>query len=242
MPAMGRTRVTNSYDHAGRSAPLPPPSPRPRLARPRSRTARDADAGMRAGRSPMGGHVPMGRGAPGVRSVDRPLDPSPSRRVCRSPRLVRPRYIDGAVLAIGRARTARAGVGRGTPRMDAGRPRGTGFPRGERAATEETGMRRTRMARAWLGAVALGWMLTWSTPAWPAGIWFYEMATPDQGTAAAGRAALAVDASTAWGNPAGMTRLDQSQLLIGAGAFVLQSEFNVSPGTTNTGGGSNLTM
>jgi long-chain fatty acid transport protein len=67
------------------------------------------------------------------------------------------------------------------------------------------------------------------------------MATPDQGTAAAGRAALSLDASTAWLNPAGMTRLDQSQLLIGAGAVVIQSEFDVGPGTTKSGGGANIT-
>ena len=96
-------------------------------------------------------------------------------------------------------------------------------------------------ARCGLGVVALVSVVAWTTPAWPGGIWLYEMATPDQGTAAAGRAALALDASTAWGNPAGMTRLEQSQLLIGAGALVIQSEFNVAPGTTNSGGGSNIT-
>jgi hypothetical protein len=78
-------------------------------------------------------------------------------------------------------------------------------------------------------------------PAWAGGIWLYEMATPDQGTAAAGRAALAVDASTAWLNPAGMTRLDRSQFLLGAGPIVLQNNFDVEPGTTTSGGGASLT-
>ncbi|MGB8720396.1 MAG: hypothetical protein WCD46_13880, partial [Desulfobacterales bacterium] len=45
------------------------------------------------------------------------------------------------------------------------------------------------------------------TPAWGAGLWLYEIGTPDLGTAAAGRAALASDASTAGTNPAGMARL-----------------------------------
>lgn len=77
--------------------------------------------------------------------------------------------------------------------------------------------------------------------AWAGGIWLYEMATPDQGTAVAGRAALGLDASTAWANPAGMTRLDQSQFLLGAGAVVIQSEFNTRAGTTESGGGANIT-
>ena len=45
-------------------------------------------------------------------------------------------------------------------------------------------------------------------PAWSAGLWLYEGGTPDVGTATAGRAALANDASTAAANPAGMTRLE----------------------------------
>jgi long-chain fatty acid transport protein len=78
------------------------------------------------------------------------------------------------------------------------------------------------------------------SPAWAGGIWLYEMATPDQGTAAAGRAALGLDASTAWANPAGMTRLEQSQLLFGLGPLVIQSEFDVEPGTTTSGGGADI--
>ena len=45
-----------------------------------------------------------------------------------------------------------------------------------------------------------------------AGLYLYEVGTPDLGLAAAGRAALAQEASTVMGNPAGMTRLDHSQL------------------------------
>lgn len=72
------------------------------------------------------------------------------------------------------------------------------------------------------------------------GLWLYEQGTPDQGTSAAGRAALGKDASTAYGNPAGMTRLDTTQLMLGAGALVIQSEFETGPGTTKSGGGSDL--
>jgi len=48
---------------------------------------------------------------------------------------------------------------------------------------------------------------------WAGGLWLYESGAPDLGTAAAGRAALAADASTAGTNPAGMTRLERSQML-----------------------------
>ena len=105
-----------------------------------------------------------------------------------------------------------------------------------RARRNRAAMRAAALALAMLTA-----MLPGADPAWAAAIWLYEMATPDQGTAAAGRAALAVDASTAWLNPAGMTRLDRSQLLIGAGALVIQSEFDIAPGTTESGGGANIT-
>lgn len=104
-------------------------------------------------------------------------------------------------------------------------------------------MRTSGMAgpvRAGLGAAALLALLLWVEPAWCGGPWLYEQGTPDQGTSAAGRAALGRDASTAYGNPAGMTRLDSTQLMLGAGALVIQSEFETEPGTTKSGGGSDL--
>jgi len=55
-----------------------------------------------------------------------------------------------------------------------------------------------------------------SSPVWAGGLWLHEAGTPDLGTASAGRTALAADASTAGINPAGMTRLDRSQMLIAA--------------------------
>jgi len=69
-----------------------------------------------------------------------------------------------------------------------------------------------------------------------AGLILYEMGTPDVGTAAAGRTALAEDASTAFGNPAGMTRLEGSQWLVGIQPFVVDLEFDAGPGTTTPGG------
>jgi long-chain fatty acid transport protein len=61
------------------------------------------------------------------------------------------------------------------------------------------------------------------------------MATLDQGTAAAGRAALAVDASTAWLNPAGMTRARTVPAPPRGRPIVIQSNFDVEPGTTTSG-------
>jgi long-chain fatty acid transport protein len=67
----------------------------------------------------------------------------------------------------------------------------------------------------------------------------YETGAPDLGTASAGRAAMAADASTAAANPAGMTLLDRSQLLGAAGALLPSTNFDVAPQTTTkgTGGG-----
>ena len=54
-----------------------------------------------------------------------------------------------------------------------------------------------------------------------AGLILYEINSPLTGTASAGWAALAEDASTAFTNPAGMTRLDRSQLLVGAQPLIV---------------------
>ena len=69
-----------------------------------------------------------------------------------------------------------------------------------------------------------------------AGFWIYEMGTPDLGTASAGRAANAKDAATVFGNPAGMTSLDRSQLLVGTQLIVGDMHFNRDSGTTVAGG------
>ncbi|MGA2410994.1 MAG: outer membrane protein transport protein [Candidatus Binataceae bacterium] len=68
-----------------------------------------------------------------------------------------------------------------------------------------------------------------------AGLSLYETGAPDLGTAQAGQAALAADASTAGANPAGMTYLGRSQLLIGAGALLPAINFNVGSQTTTSG-------
>ena len=64
----------------------------------------------------------------------------------------------------------------------------------------------------------------------------YEQATPDMGVATAGRQAAALDASTASGNPAGMTRLDRSQVEGGFIGFYPQTKFKVQEATYSGGG------
>jgi long-chain fatty acid transport protein len=76
-------------------------------------------------------------------------------------------------------------------------------------------------------------------PTQAAGLWLFEQGTPDLGTAAAGRAAMANDASTAFGNPAGMTRLKDSQLTVGTQALFPQIKFNADGSSFGGGNGGN---
>ena len=64
------------------------------------------------------------------------------------------------------------------------------------------------------------------------GISLYEMGSPDVGLAAAGYAARAQDASTVFTNPAGMSRLDKSQLLGGLQALYGNVEFTPNSNTS----------
>jgi long-chain fatty acid transport protein len=75
-----------------------------------------------------------------------------------------------------------------------------------------------------------------TSPAWAAGAYIYENGTPDLGTAAAGRAALGQDASTVIGNPAGMTRLERSQLTGSVYTILPSMQFDRGSGTTSSGG------
>jgi len=78
------------------------------------------------------------------------------------------------------------------------------------------------------------------TPAaWGAGLWLNETGGPDLGTAGAGRAALADDASTAGTNPAGMTRLDRSQILSVVQGLYVNSQFDTQLSGFGGGDGGN---
>jgi long-chain fatty acid transport protein len=75
--------------------------------------------------------------------------------------------------------------------------------------------------------------------AWGGGVWLYEGGTPDLGTAGAGRAALATDASTAGANPAGMTRLDRSQMLSAVQGLYVNAKFDTRSSGFGGGDGGN---
>ena len=67
------------------------------------------------------------------------------------------------------------------------------------------------------------------------GLYLNEFGTPSMGVAGAGANALANDASTSFHNPAGMTRLEKSELLVGIQPLYLHAEFSPDPNTTTSG-------
>jgi len=71
------------------------------------------------------------------------------------------------------------------------------------------------------------------------GLWLYEMGTPDVGTASAGMASRASDAATAFANPAGMTRLGESQLMVGLQPMYGDVKFDTQSSTYGGGNGGN---
>jgi long-chain fatty acid transport protein len=99
---------------------------------------------------------------------------------------------------------------------------------------------RPRLSAVALARIACGTLVAasalWAPTATAAGFWLYEMGTPDLGTAAAGRAASAKDAATVFGNPAGMTSLDRSQLLVGTQLVYGDVHFDRGGNTTVAGG------
>ena len=74
-----------------------------------------------------------------------------------------------------------------------------------------------------------------SGSAYAGGIALYEFGSPDVGLAAAGFAARAQDASTVFTNPAGMSRLEKSQVLGGLQALYGKVEFSPNSATTVSG-------
>jgi len=74
-----------------------------------------------------------------------------------------------------------------------------------------------------------------SGPAWAGGVMLYQFGSPDVGLAAAGYAARAQDAATVFTNPAGMSRLEKSQVLGGLQALYGDVKFSPNSATTVTG-------
>jgi long-chain fatty acid transport protein len=87
-----------------------------------------------------------------------------------------------------------------------------------------------------LAALAL---TVFNPSAYGAGLWLYEMGTPDVGTASAGMASRASDAATAFANPAGMTRLTESQLMVGVQPIYADITFDTQSATFGGGDGGN---
>ena len=89
------------------------------------------------------------------------------------------------------------------------------------------GHRRNRVVAAGVLAAT-----TAATSAHAGGLFLYEMGDTRSWHRAAGRAAAADNAATAFGNPAGMTRLDQSQMLVGIQPAYGISHFDKGDDTT----------
>ena len=71
---------------------------------------------------------------------------------------------------------------------------------------------------------------------WAGGLYIQEFATPSLGTANAGAQAWADNASTAFFNSAGMTRLDGKELMLGGGLIYSDIKFDPAPDTPVAGG------
>ncbi|MGI9315716.1 MAG: outer membrane protein transport protein, partial [bacterium] len=79
----------------------------------------------------------------------------------------------------------------------------------------------------WSASALVAFSLASLAPqAFPAGATLYEAGTLDMGMAGAGRAALAMDASTAFTNPAGMSRLQGDSISAAAVPFYMTAEFS----------------
>src|SRR5580700_9311352 len=88
------------------------------------------------------------------------------------------------------------------------------------------------------GAIAVALLALARPPAALGGGFFlYELGTPDVGLASAGYAARAQDASTVFTNPAGMTMLNHSQLLVGIQPIYTHLNFATLWSITSTGSG-----
>jgi long-chain fatty acid transport protein len=78
-------------------------------------------------------------------------------------------------------------------------------------------------------------VLSFASSAQAGGLYLYELGNPDVGAAAAGWAARAQDAATVFTNPAGMTRLEKSELLVGVQPLYLHAEFSPDSDTSTSG-------
>ncbi|MGH7185367.1 MAG: outer membrane protein transport protein, partial [Pseudomonadota bacterium] len=93
------------------------------------------------------------------------------------------------------------------------------------ASQVQTPRRHRALTVVALGAGALGAGQTLA-----GGLMLYEVGTADVGLASAGYSARAQDASTVFTNPAGMTRLEGTQLTLGAQLLYADLKFSIGSG------------
>jgi long-chain fatty acid transport protein len=86
-----------------------------------------------------------------------------------------------------------------------------------------------------LNAALFLFLILYCGAAYGGGIALYEFGSPDVGLASAGFAARAQDASTVFTNPAGMSRLDKSQILGGLQGLYGNLKFSPNGNTTIAG-------
>ncbi len=79
-------------------------------------------------------------------------------------------------------------------------------------------------------------LITATVPTWAGGLYISEFGTPSMGVAAAGAQAVANDASTAFHNPAGMTRIEGRELMLTGGALYSNVKFDRDSNTPIPGG------
>ncbi len=90
--------------------------------------------------------------------------------------------------------------------------------------------------RVKISAAIASFFILINTTAFAGGLYLSEFGTPSMGVAGAGAQAVASDASTAWHNAAGMTRLDGKQLMLSGGAFYADIKFDKDSDTPIDGG------
>lgn len=100
--------------------------------------------------------------------------------------------------------------------------------------TYQTAFRVAQAAKSILTLSCAALVISFVTvgPAFAGGLFLYEVGTDDVGLASAGYSARAQDASTVLTNPAGMTRLDGQQLLVGTQILYADATFSPGPGTS----------
>jgi long-chain fatty acid transport protein len=90
--------------------------------------------------------------------------------------------------------------------------------------------------RGLISVVIVSFFMVMSTTALAGGLYISEFGTPSMGVAGAGAQAIASDASTAFHNPAGMTRLDGNQLMLTGGILNATVKFDKDTDTPIDGG------